>query len=781
MTGTSFPRLRAGLHLEALHRFRQDQLAVHALGGHEAHLVGAGVQLVQAAEGAVLAVGNPVVAVVTEGHGLVARSQTGHEGRCAQRTVQQRVRLADVQTRLPDIVSVVVLEGHELENHRLIAEELGLLAVRSAEAVVQLEDLVEGDLVHRSGSHAHLRTGIVQQTQGLAHAVTRDECPLLRVAHAHAETLRDIGGEVEGGVVQQLVGDLDHGAQLVSGQHGLAEGGVALGDLLALIDPAGFAVVLRDGNLAGAGAGADDGGQTTEEVIVLQRLHQLLLELVRHGIAALGVLTDGQGIVDLAVAAPGADHVPERIAVLSGRGGTCILVLGCAGLGVAVDRGGSGSRQLGVDLRLLLQTLDLRAQVLDLLRHLVVLLHSVGGHKAVLAAVLLQERLGLLPEGVALIAQFQNLAHRVNPPVEKLLITGYKFVDNPVKTVDNKTAGRCSVHQLQLFHENIERHRAVLGFSVHVDDRGGRGFRCFGCRSRCVHGRLELRHTQTVQDVQTHLAGRIERGFQMDALVILRLFLLIRLFFLLRVFLRFIRLHGFKEDFIGKTQLHRFLGVHPGLIFHELGDAVVGQAALGGIGVDDALLDLVQRGDSLLHVLSVAHCNGAGVMDHEHSHRGHQHLVAGHRDHAGCGCGNGIDLHGHRTGVVPEHGVNLCRSEHIATRRVDPDRDVAGIRIQFFPERFRGHLVAPEGLIVDGAFQPKHPAAGFVVNPVPEFLHLARFLPFCVFFGVLSLCRFSLSGSCCVSSSSGSSSFGWFCSTAVCLASANLPASFSFT
>ena len=207
----------------------------------------------------------------------------------------------------------------------------------------------------------------------------------------------------------------------------------------------------------------------------------------------------------------------------------------------------------------------------------------------------------------------------------------------------------------------------------------------------------------------------------------------------------------------------------------------MGQAALGGIGVDDALLDLVQRGDSLLHVLGVAHRNGAGVVDHEHGHRGHQHLAARHRNDTGGGRGNGINLHGHRTGVVTEHGVDFRCGEHIAARRVDPDRDVLRTGIQFFPERFRGHLVAPEGLIVDGALQPKHPAAGFVVNPVPEFLHLARFLPFCVFFGVLSLCRFSLSGSCCVSSSSGSSSFGWFCSTAVCLASANLPASFSFT
>ena len=81
-----------------------------------------------------------------------------------------------------------------------------------------------------------------------------------------------------------------------------------------------------------------------------------------------------------------------------------------------MDRGGSGGGKLGIQLSLLLQPLDLRAQVLDLLGHLVVLLHGFRGHKAVLAAVLLQERFGLLPEGVALAAQFQNLAHNRLPP-----------------------------------------------------------------------------------------------------------------------------------------------------------------------------------------------------------------------------------------------------------------------------------------------------------------------------------------------------------------------------
>ena len=50
--------------------FRQDQLAVHTLGGKEAHLAGSGIQLVQTREGTALAVSDPVLAEITEGDGL---------------------------------------------------------------------------------------------------------------------------------------------------------------------------------------------------------------------------------------------------------------------------------------------------------------------------------------------------------------------------------------------------------------------------------------------------------------------------------------------------------------------------------------------------------------------------------------------------------------------------------------------------------------------------------------------------------------------------------------
>src|SRR5699024_3338497 len=68
-----------GLHLQALYSLRQDQLAIHTLGGQETNLVSAGIQLVESAEGTVGTVRDPVVAVVTKDQRLVAGRRSGHE------------------------------------------------------------------------------------------------------------------------------------------------------------------------------------------------------------------------------------------------------------------------------------------------------------------------------------------------------------------------------------------------------------------------------------------------------------------------------------------------------------------------------------------------------------------------------------------------------------------------------------------------------------------------------------------------------------------------------
>ena len=207
----------------------------------------------------------------------------------------------------------------------------------------------------------------------------------------------------------------------------------------------------------------------------------------------------------------------------------------------------------------------------------------------------------------------------------------------------------------------------------------------------------------------------------------------------------------------------------------------MGQSALGGIGVDDTLLHFIERMDCPLHVFGIAISDGAWIMEHQHCHRGHQHSASGHRYHRGSGCGNGVNLDGDRPLIIPEHRIDLRCCEHISAGAVDPDSNVAAARLQFLTECLGGCLIAPEGLLINRAFQTEHPAAGFIMNPVPEFLHRFRFLSlgFC---GVLSLRPFSLSAAFSVPSDGFSgSSFGWFCSTAACFAWANFPASRSFT
>ena len=93
-------------HDQHLHGFGQDELAVDALGGHEADLVELGVPLVQAAEGTAGTIRDPVVAVVAEGHDLVTLRDAGHIAGGVDGTAQDGIGLADIQSGLPDVVPI---------------------------------------------------------------------------------------------------------------------------------------------------------------------------------------------------------------------------------------------------------------------------------------------------------------------------------------------------------------------------------------------------------------------------------------------------------------------------------------------------------------------------------------------------------------------------------------------------------------------------------------------------------------------------------------------------
>ena len=154
-------------------------------------------------------------------------------------------------------------------------------------------------------------------------------------------------------------------------------------------------------------------GQGTEDVILLQTLNELTLKLVGDGIAAVLVNADRQSVPDFR-GAVAAHHVPEGFTVLGGRCRAHISL--AAGLGISVHGSGGGSGELGVHLHLILQTGDLVTECLDVRGHLVVLLDSGSLYETVGVAVLFQKSLGLLPQGIALVAKFDDLTHDLFPP-----------------------------------------------------------------------------------------------------------------------------------------------------------------------------------------------------------------------------------------------------------------------------------------------------------------------------------------------------------------------------
>src|SRR5699024_624169 len=103
---------------------------VHALGGHEAHLTGGGEQLVQALEGAALAVGDPVVAEIAESDGLGASGDSGYIGRGVDRTVQDGVGGPSREGRLPQVLTLVVLQLADSLDRGVVHHPDRLSAVR---------------------------------------------------------------------------------------------------------------------------------------------------------------------------------------------------------------------------------------------------------------------------------------------------------------------------------------------------------------------------------------------------------------------------------------------------------------------------------------------------------------------------------------------------------------------------------------------------------------------------------------------------------------------------
>src|SRR5690606_29888019 len=96
--------------LEINNSLRQNQFAVHALIHPETNLTVSRIQLIQALHHTTNAIGNPVIREITKQHCPVTSAQRWHIIRNSHWTPQDAVWLSSLQTRLPQILSVVVFE-----------------------------------------------------------------------------------------------------------------------------------------------------------------------------------------------------------------------------------------------------------------------------------------------------------------------------------------------------------------------------------------------------------------------------------------------------------------------------------------------------------------------------------------------------------------------------------------------------------------------------------------------------------------------------------------------
>lgn len=129
-------------HLQHLHRFRQNQLAIDTLSADEANLSVSGIQLCQSPETAVPAISHIVVTEITESQHRLARFNRRHIGAGVHRETQETIRLTGGQSRLPDIQAVAVLQLPDLLQRAVSGDESRISTVRPLQPVNQVNDII---------------------------------------------------------------------------------------------------------------------------------------------------------------------------------------------------------------------------------------------------------------------------------------------------------------------------------------------------------------------------------------------------------------------------------------------------------------------------------------------------------------------------------------------------------------------------------------------------------------------------------------------------------------
>lgn len=97
-----------------------------------------------------------VIAEITEGNSSLSGSGNREERRGIDLVAENTIRLSGLQRRLPQILTVAVLQIAEFSNADIVGKENGILAVRTLQRIYKVDNLIGGHLGGGSSSHADL-------------------------------------------------------------------------------------------------------------------------------------------------------------------------------------------------------------------------------------------------------------------------------------------------------------------------------------------------------------------------------------------------------------------------------------------------------------------------------------------------------------------------------------------------------------------------------------------------------------------------------------------------
>ena len=265
--------------------------------------------------------------------------------------------------------------------------------------MIQVDDIIKGDGC-AIGRHAQFRRR--EHASRLVLPVAREESFFFLRADTAGKFAGDIAFQVEDAVIQKFFRYTDSRTQLVRPDGLLAESILAVRIESVLFHPGRFAMSRHDRNLAVA-AGMDDRCQAAEEVLFLELVDELMLEFIRHQIAAIGICAHAQGVLYIDEVFM-ADAVPEGFSV--SQRCTAFLFRGLVP-STGLFRDGRRCRlgQLGIELLLAFQAVDFLAQIHHIRFHLVIPGCIFCRYHAVLIAGRIQEGFRRIPEVLALLAQ----------------------------------------------------------------------------------------------------------------------------------------------------------------------------------------------------------------------------------------------------------------------------------------------------------------------------------------------------------------------------------------